>query len=105
MSAVRFSVKCITSTVVGAFVSWSVDSNGHVFPANGGAADEQFPHIVVDRLGVEWTVREVLTPQVWAKEKRCLVLNSRECVRRVWNYPRHWRTLSADTLLRLGVVD
>lgn len=105
MSAGRFSVKCITSTAVGALVSWSVDADGHVFPANGGAADEQFPHIVVDRFGVEWTVREVLTPQVWAKEKRCLVLNSRECVRRVWSYPRHWRTLGADTLLRLGVVD
>lgn len=85
---------------------WSVDADGHVFPANGGAADEQFPHVVVvDRSGVEWTVREVTTPQSWARARRCLVLNSRECVRRVWQYPAHWRTLDADTLLRLGVVD
>ena len=91
------------STVLGDAVSWSVDTNGHVFPANGGAADEQYPHIVVDRQGIEWSVREVPTPQVWAKGLRCLVLNSRECVRRVWQYPRQWRMLDADALLRLGV--
>jgi hypothetical protein len=94
-----------TGTAVGAQVSWSVDTDGHVFPANGGAADERYPHVVVDRSGVEWTVREVPTPQVWAKDVRCLVLNSRECVRRVWRYPRNWRSLDADALLRLGVVD
>jgi hypothetical protein len=33
------------------------------------------------------------------------VLNSRECVRRVWRYPRDWRNLDADVLLRLNVVD
>lgn len=86
-------------------MSWSVDAEGHAFPADGGAADEEFPHVVVDRQGVEWTVREVPTPQVWAKTERCLVLNSRECVRRVWDYPRQWRTLDADELLRLGVHD
>jgi hypothetical protein len=86
-------------------VSWSVDADGHVFRAIRGAADAQYLHVVVDRAGVEWTVREVLTPQVWARARQCLVLNSRECVRRVWQYPRHWRTLDADTLLRLGVVD
>jgi len=26
-------------------------------------------------------------------------------VRRVWKYPREWRTLDADVLLRLGVAD
>ncbi|MES2180279.1 MAG: hypothetical protein V4550_20665 [Gemmatimonadota bacterium] len=86
-------------------VSWSVDTNGHVFPSGGGAADEQYPHIVIDRNGVEWSVREVATPQSWARASRCLVLNSRECVRRLWQYPRHWRTLDADTLLRVGVAD
>ena len=94
-----------TGTDIGAPVSWSVDPDGHVFPANGGAADERYPHVVVDRNGVEWTVLEVPTPQVWAKDVRCLVLNSRECVRRVWRYPQHWRTLDADVLLRLGVAD
>ena len=86
-------------------MSWSVDATGHVFPANGGAADEQYPHVVVDRDGIEWSVREVQTPQSWAKAKHCLVLNSRECVRRIWAYPSSWRFMSADDLLRLGVVD
>jgi hypothetical protein len=95
----------LTSTAVGDVVSWSVDANGHVFPADGGAADEESPHIVVDRSGIEWAVREVVTPQTWARGARCLVLNSRECVRRVWRYPSHWRKLDADSLLRLGVVD
>jgi len=86
-------------------VSWSVDAHGHVFPANGGAAEDPYPHVVVDRAGVEWTVREVETPQPWARGERCLVLNSRECVRRVWRYPRDWRSLDADVLLRLNIVD
>ena len=90
-------------TQVGA-VSWSVDQEGHAYPSQG-RADDQFPHVVVDRNGVEWTVREISTPQAWAKGPQCLVLNSRECVRRLWHYPRHWRTLDADTLLRLGIVD
>ena len=85
-------------------MSWSVDAEGHVFPASGGKADE-YPHVVVDRNGTEWTVREVPTPQTWAHAKRCLVLNSRECVRRVWYYPKEWRKLDADSLLSLGVAD
>jgi len=95
----------LTSTAVGDLVSWSVDAHGHVFPANGGAAAEEYPHIVADRDGVEWTVREVATPQSWARASRCLVLSSRECVRRIWKYPAEWRTLGADALLRLGIVD
>ena len=86
-------------------MSWSVDADGRVFPAHGGAADEEYPHIVVDRNGIEWTVREVATPQTWARAERCLVLNSRECVRRVWHYPSHWRALDADQLLSLGTAD
>jgi hypothetical protein len=95
----------ITGTAVGDLVSWSVDPDGHVFPANGGAAAEEYPHLVVDRDGVEWTVREVSTPQSWARAERCLVLNSRECVRRVWHYPADWRSMDADALLRLGRAD
>jgi hypothetical protein len=90
--------------MVGA-VSWSVDTDGRVFPAHGGASNDEYPHVVVDRGGVEWTVREVPTPQPWARAARCLVLNSRECVRRVWSYPRNWRTLDADSLLKLGIAD
>lgn len=79
--------------------------HGHVFPDPREAADDDYPHIVVDRDGVEWTVREMATPQVWARAPRCLVLGSRECMRRVWTYPAHWRRLDADALLRLGRAD
>jgi hypothetical protein len=86
-------------------VSWSVDMHGHVFPDHREPADEEFPHVVVDRDGVEWTVREMATPQIWARAPHCLVLNSRECVRRIWAYPSDWRTMGADALLRLGRAD
>ena len=76
-----------------------------MYPANGGAASELYPHVVVDRTGVEWSVREVDTPQVWARAARCLVLSSRECVRRIWRYPSEWQKLDADVLLRLGTAD
>ena len=56
-------------------------------------------------IGIEWTVREVPTPQSWARASRCLVLSSRECVRRVWSFPDSWRSLDADELLRLGRAD
>lgn len=95
----------LTSTGVGILVSWSVDTHGHVFPDHRGAADDDFQHMVVDREGVEWMVRELATPQVWARAPRCLVMSSRDCVRRVWQYPTHWRSLDADELLRLGRAD
>jgi len=85
-------------------VSWSVDSTGHAFP-DRELADEDFPLMFVDRNGVEWTVRELATPQAWARAPRCLVISSRECVRRVWSYPAQWRSLDADALLRLGRAD
>ena len=86
-------------------MSWSVDADGHMVPADGGRADEAYPHVVVDRAGIEWTVREVETPQPWARGERCLVLNSRECVRRLWQYPSAWRMLDADALLDFGTAD
>ena len=86
-------------------MSWSVDAAGHVFPSNGGAAEEEYQHLVVDHAGTEWAVREVETPQPWARAERCLVLNSRECVRRIWRYPPNWRALDADSLLRLGKAE
>ncbi|MEP6618026.1 MAG: hypothetical protein ABJE47_01875 [bacterium] len=58
---------------------------------------------MIDRTGVEWVVHEIETPQVWARAKRCLILNSRECVRRIWQYPQDWASLDADALLQLGI--
>ena len=90
---------------MGILVSWSVDTYGHVFPDHREVANEDLVHVVVDRDGTEWTARELATPQAWARAPRCLVLSSRECVRRVWAYPDHWRSLDADQLLRLGRAD
>ncbi len=100
----RRAAASLTSRAAGVLVYWSVDPNGRVFRSHGGLADEPFPHVIVDRDGVEWAVREVETPQAWARGERCLVLNSRDCVRRVWRYPTDWRGLDADTLLALGVA-
>jgi hypothetical protein len=85
-------------------VSWSVDTLGHVFPAQRDSADDD-SHVVMDRDGVEWSVREIATPHTWARAPRCLIVSSRDCVRRVWSYPSDWRALDGDTLLRLGRVD
>lgn len=100
----RRAAASLTSRAAGVQVYWSVDTNGRVFRSHGGIADEPYPHVIVDSDGVEWAVQEVDTPQAWARGERCLVLNSRDCVRRVWNYPPDWRRLDADRLLALGVV-
>lgn len=91
-----------TSAAVGDLVSWSVDGEGHVFPAGAEAADTAASHSVFDRNGTEWLVQELETPQAWARGVRCLILNSRECVRRVWHYPDNWRTLDAEALFALS---
>ncbi|MBA3671904.1 MAG: hypothetical protein H0W68_07765 [Gemmatimonadaceae bacterium] len=101
----QVTVAALTSAAVGALVSWRTGSDGQSTEGSVVRAEQQYPHIVVDGAGVEWTVREIATPQPWARSERCLVLNSRECVRRVWRYPASWRALNAEELLRLGVVD
>lgn len=85
-------------------MSWQVDVQGHVFPESGEDANSA-GRVIVDRGGVEWSVREVETPQPWARAPRCLVLNSRECVRRVWRYPALWREMDPEQLLALGTCD
>jgi hypothetical protein len=85
-------------------VSWSIDSYGHDSRERRGPGEES-DRVVLDRDGVEWSVREMATPHAWARAPHCLVLSSRECVRRVWSYPSDWRTLDADKLLRLGSAD
>ena len=100
----RRAAASLVSRAAGVLVYWSVDTNGRVFRSHDADADQRFPHVIVDRDGVEWAVREVPTPQTWAHGDRCLVLNSRDCVRRIWDYPPHWRELDADALLALGVL-
>lgn len=100
----RHAAAFFSGRAAGVLVYWSVDTNGHVFRSHGGTSEDPYLHVVVDSDGVEWAVREIATPQAWARGKRCLVLNSRDCVRRIWNYPSDWRRLDADSLLDLGVV-
>jgi hypothetical protein len=58
--------------------------------------------VVVDAEGSEWLVREVETPQAWARGARCLIFSSSSVVRRVWRYPSEWAGLSSRALLELG---
>jgi hypothetical protein len=99
----RCTAASLTSRAVGVLVYWSVDPNGHLFRSPDGTTDEPYQHVIVDSDGVEWAVREIATPQVWAHGERCLVLNSRDCVRRLWSYPPDWRRLGADALFALGL--
>ena len=93
------------SEYAGKHVSNSVDESNSPFSETGAVAEERPAHAVIDRYGVEWIVSEIDTPQDWARAPRCLLMNSRECVRRLWAYPAHWRLLDAETLLRLGAVE
>jgi hypothetical protein len=58
--------------------------------------------VVVDAEGSEWLVREVDTPQAWARGERCLIFSSSAIVRRVWRYPAEWAGLPSRALLELG---
>jgi hypothetical protein len=56
---------------------------------------------LVDARGNEWLVREVDTPQPWARAKRCLIFSSSAVVRRLWDFPAGWARLSSGELLGL----
>lgn len=67
--------------------------------------DREVPlsRVYVDDDGVEWEVLEVDGRQVpAARGEACLVFRSPQAMRRVWNYPRAWATLSARELCRLS---
>jgi len=66
---------------------------------------EMLSRVVVDAEGSEWVVREVETPQAWARGERCLIFSSSAVVRRVWRYPAGWAGLSSRALLELGQSD
>jgi len=58
--------------------------------------------VVMDAEGSEWLVREVDTPQAWARGARCLIFSSSAVVRRVWKYPSSWAVLPSRALLDLA---
>lgn len=57
--------------------------------------------MVMDALGNEWIIREVVTPQSWAHGDRCLIFSCPAIVRRVWRFPEGWARLSSSDLLAL----
>ena len=69
----------------------------------GQGSREAATRLVMDALGNEWTIREVDTPQPWARGKRCLIFSSPSIVRRVWQYPKGWARLAPSDLL--GLLD
>jgi hypothetical protein len=57
---------------------------------------------IIRRGGREWRLREMNAGAVpGALAARCLICESDDIVRRIWNYPDGWRDLSDDELLRL----
>lgn len=52
---------------------------------------------------VEWAVFEVDGSEVaGSRGPRCLIFWSEHCMRRVWEYPAHWRSLSDAELAALS---
>jgi hypothetical protein len=57
----------------------------------------------VDSLGTDWRIYEVASVNVPAPRGRnCLIFESAQAVRRVWNYPSNWHNLSTDELSALS---
>lgn len=58
--------------------------------------------------GATWRVREIdcppdfPLPDVAAGRRHCLIFESEDAVRRVWDFPPTWRVLSAAELIALS---
>jgi hypothetical protein len=56
-----------------------------------------------DDVGRQWSVHEISVPAVaWAYGPRCLLFETAGLVRRVWNYPTNWSSLSEAGLDQLS---
>ena len=57
----------------------------------------------VDSRGTDWRIYEIASNNVPAPRGRnCLIFESTQAVRRVWNYPSNWEKLSTDELSALS---
>ena len=57
----------------------------------------------VDSVGTDWRIYEVASVNVPVPRGRnCLIFESAQAVRRVWNYPANWHNLSSDELSALS---
>ena len=86
----------------------SLSSGVAVVPAAGDPRPplDPTPLVFTQEVGeewLEWAVVEVEAHGVpGAQGERCLVFSRQACIRRVWNYPRDWRTLDAAGLAALS---
>ncbi|MEP6729722.1 MAG: hypothetical protein ABJE10_03745 [bacterium] len=82
-------------------------------PREFGDSDIEIVPRIVDRTSAEicyadshggfWQVTEhdtSVTPG--ARGSRCLIFDSSDMIRRVWDYPAQWRMLSVDALIALS---
>lgn len=57
----------------------------------------------VDSKGTDWRIYEVASVNVPSpRGSNCLIFESAQAVRRVWNYPTNWHHLSSDELSALS---
>jgi hypothetical protein len=57
----------------------------------------------VDDTYLDWSVVEVDASSVpGSRGTHCLIFSRKDCIRRVWDYPRDWRTLDAAGLSELS---
>jgi hypothetical protein len=83
----------------------ATDGSGDPREAHAGAVDPTPVTFVqeVDGGWLHWSVVEVDARAVpGAHGARCLVFSRPDCIRRVWEYPAHWRTLDAAGLAALS---
>ena len=56
-----------------------------------------------DAANVFWRVSERnCSGEPGCRGERCLIFSSADTIRRVWQYPVEWRSLSADALIALS---
>ena len=57
----------------------------------------------VDPKGIDWRIYEISSAHVPApRGRQCLVFESDDAIRRVWNYPDDWQRLSPTELVALS---
>jgi hypothetical protein len=58
---------------------------------------------LVDAEGRKWRVREVDTIDLPGNgNRRCLIFETSELMRRIWHYPERWFALPDEDLLEIG---
>ncbi|HXT16001.1 MAG TPA: hypothetical protein VN706_10265 [Gemmatimonadaceae bacterium] len=64
--------------------------------------EPSFGERILERGDEVWTLREVAAQLVpGSRGPRCLICESSTVVRRLWEYPENWMTLTDDELMTL----